>query len=242
MRGLPAGAARSRRPPWTIARPPRRRPGASARPGITAAGAGAPERLPERYRAERQAIPDSAPTDRARSLAVSCALRMLERQHRHRYKELYQQQFRRARSQPHPRRPGRPPGVPDQLPSHRRPSRHGSEMARAAVRHVSRGRGRGSEPDCKRSGNAPPSCSPKGCRRRRSPTGSESPGRQRLSGGPVGEPVVRRRCEAVAPAAIPRFPTANCPRSNGRCCRGRSPTGLRVMLGPSSGLGSWASD
>jgi len=69
----------------------------------------------ERYRAERRAIPDSVPTDRARNLAVSRALRTLECQHRHRYKELYQQEFKRARSQPHPRRPGRPPGVPDQL-------------------------------------------------------------------------------------------------------------------------------
>jgi transposase len=69
----------------------------------------------ELYRAERRAIPDSVPTDRARSLAVSRALRMLERQHRHRYKELYQQELKHARSQLHPRRPGRPPGAPDRL-------------------------------------------------------------------------------------------------------------------------------
>jgi len=69
----------------------------------------------ELYRAERRAIPDRVPADRARSLAVSRALRMLERQHRHRYKELYQQELKRARSQPHPRRPGRPPGAPDRL-------------------------------------------------------------------------------------------------------------------------------
>jgi transposase len=69
----------------------------------------------ELYRAERRAIPDSVPTDRARNLAVSRALRTLERQHRHRYKELFQQEFKRARSQPHPRRPGRPPGAPDRL-------------------------------------------------------------------------------------------------------------------------------
>jgi transposase len=69
----------------------------------------------ELYQAERRAIPDSVPTDRARNLAVSRALRTLERQHRHRYKELYQQELKQARSHPHPRRPGRPPGAPDRL-------------------------------------------------------------------------------------------------------------------------------
>jgi transposase len=69
----------------------------------------------ELYRAERRAIPDNVPTDRARNLAVSRALRALERQHGPRYKELYQQELKRERSQPHPRRPGRPAGVPDRL-------------------------------------------------------------------------------------------------------------------------------
>jgi hypothetical protein len=67
------------------------------------------------YWAERRAIPNTVPADRARKQAVSRALRALERQHRSRYAELYQQQFKQAGSQPHPRRPGRPAGTPDRL-------------------------------------------------------------------------------------------------------------------------------
>jgi hypothetical protein len=194
----------------------------------------------ELYRAERRAIPDNVPTDRARSLAVRRALRMLERQHRHRYKELYQQELKRARSQPHPRRPGRPPGAPDRLTIAPKTE---STWRRDGAGHRpprEQGEGRGSEPNCRPSGNRPPSCSPKEWRPPRSPAGSASPGRPRSAGTPGGGKGAPRRCEAVGPAAIPRFPTANCPRSNRRCCRGRPPTDLRVTLGPSSGLGSWS--
>jgi integrase len=67
------------------------------------------------YRAERRAIPDTVPTDRARKRAMGRALRALARQHHPRYAELYQLELEQARSQSHPRRPGRPAGTPDRL-------------------------------------------------------------------------------------------------------------------------------
>ena len=67
------------------------------------------------YQAERRAIPNTVPANRARKQAVSRALRAIERQHHSRYAELYQQEFQQAQSQPHPRRPGRPAGIPDRL-------------------------------------------------------------------------------------------------------------------------------
>jgi integrase/recombinase XerD len=83
----------------------------------------------ELYRAERRAIPDTVPADRAHKQAVSRALRALERQHRPRYAELYREEFKRARSQPHLRPTGRPSGSPEwtggaEASRSRGPSRH----------------------------------------------------------------------------------------------------------------------
>jgi hypothetical protein len=180
------------------------------------AWAGVPGRLRRLYRTERDAIPRIVPADRARKRAVSRALRALERQHRPRYAKLYQQELMRARSQPGPRRLGRPPGTADRLTIAPEARSTWSRDGLAAAGPASKGREPSSGPGCRRSGKVPPTCSPKGCRRPRSLANSASPGRPRSGGTPAGEAVGPQRCKAVAPAAIPRFPTVNCRRSNGR--------------------------
>lgn len=83
----------------------------------------------------------------------------------------------------------------------------GPASRRSAVRS---GRWSHSTTPCRQSGNASPTCSPKGHRRPRSLANSALLGRPRSPGATAGEAVARQRCAAVASAAIPRFSTACC--------------------------------
>jgi hypothetical protein len=143
------------------------------------------------YRAERWAIPDTVPTDRARKRAVGRALRALERQHRPRYAELYQQDLKQARSQSRPRRPGRPAGTPDRLTI--APEAAPTWRRNGAGRHRPRQEGEGARQRAKLQAVRERAAElfAQGCGRPRSLANSESPGRPRSAGTPAGEAVGR---------------------------------------------------
>jgi hypothetical protein len=156
------------------------------------------------YQAERRAISEMVPPARARKQTVSRALRALERQHHSRYVELYQ-----ARSQPHSRRPGRPAGTSDRLTitpgaastwrrngaGRRRPRQQGEGARQRAELQAIQERAA----DLFAQGVRPSSVA-----------GQLGVARQSASAGtPTGEAVGPQRCAAVAPAAIPRFPTGS---------------------------------